>query len=179
MLGGSVVVNDNINELKNNISLISANIESLKNRYLSDVLSGESANVNIPHLDFTLTDYVKALIENEFLIEEELLFHDDESGVGLLYDSILGTMVEGKFISKEEYVRCIANGFKRKSIYICNEIAENASNDYSLTFIENEIYKAIGLLRENWESIDRSVDVDARIEVYNRIEDSWRNCLIG
>jgi len=174
MLGGSVVVNDNINELKNNISLISANIESLKNRYLSDVLSGESANVNIPHLDFTLTDYVKALIENEFLIEEELLFHDDESGVGLLYDSILGTMVEGKFISKEEYVRCIANGFQRRSIYICNEIAENASNDYSLTFIENEIYKAIGLLRENWEFIDRSVDPYARFEVYNRIEDSWR-----
>ena len=174
MLGGSEVVNDNINELKNNISLISANIESLKNRYLSDVLSGESANVNIPHLDFTLTDYVKALIENEFLIEEELLFHDDESGVGLLYDSILGTMVEGKFISKEEYVRCIANGFQRRSIYICNEIAENASNDYSLTFIENEIYKAIGLLRENWEFIDRSVDPYARFEVYNRNEDSWR-----
>ena len=174
MLGGSVVVNDNINELKNNISSISANIESLKNRYLSDVLSGESVNVNIPHLDFTLTDYVKALIENEFLIEEELLFHDDESGVEHLYGSIHVTMVEGKFISKEEYVRCIANGFQRKSIYICNEIAENASNDYSLTFIENEIYKAIGLLRENWESIDRSVDEDARIEVYNRIDDSWR-----
>jgi len=173
MLGGSVVVNDNINELKNNISSISANIESLKNRYLSDVLSGESANVNIPHLDFTLTDYVKALIENEFLIEEELLFHDDESGVGLLYDSILGTMVEGKFISKEEYVRCIANGFQRRYSYIRNEIAENASNDYSLTFIENEIYKAIGLLRENWESID-SVDLYARFEVYNRNEDSWR-----
>ena len=171
MLGGSVVVNDNINELKNNISSISANIESLKNRYLSDVLSGESANVNIPHLDFTLTDYVKALIENKFLIEEELLFHDDESGVEHLYGSIHATMLGGKFISKEEYVRCIANGFQRN--FICNEIAENASNDYSLTFIENEIYKAIGLLRENWESIDRSVDEYARIEVYNRIDDSW------
>lgn len=177
MLGGSVVVNDNINELKNNISSISANIESLKNRYLSDVLSGESANVNIPHLDFTLTDYVKALIENKFLIEEELLFHDDESGVEPnidLYDSIHLTMLEGKFISKEEYVRCIANGFQRRSIDICNEIAENASNDYSLTFIENEIYKAIGLLRENWESIDRSLDGDAIIEVCNGIDDSWR-----
>lgn len=174
MLGGSVVVNDNINELKNNISSISANIESLKNRYLSDVLSGESANVNIPHLDFTLTDYVKALIENEFLIEDELLFHDDESRVEHLYDSIHFTMLGGKFISKEEYVRCIANGFQRRYSDICNEIAENASNDYSLTFIENEIYKAIGLLRENWESIDRSVDGDIIIEVYNGIDDSWR-----
>ena len=173
MLGGSVVVNDNINELKNNISSISANIESLKNRYLSDVLSGESANVNIPHLDFTLTDYVKALIENEFLIEEELLFYDDESVVENLYGLIQLTMLGGKFISKEEYVRCVANGFQRRYSDICNEIAENASNDYSLTFIENEIYKAIGLLRENWESIDRGVDEDARIEVYNEIDGSW------
>lgn len=177
MLGGSVVVNDNIDELKNNISSISANIESLKNRCLSDVLSGESANVNIPHLDFTLTDYVKALIENEFLIEEELLFHNDESGVApriYLYDSIQSIMEEGKFTSKEEYVRCIANGFQRRFTDICDEIAENASNDYSLTFIENEIHKAIGLLRENWESIDRGVDGDAIIEIYQGIDGSWR-----
>ena len=174
MLGGSAVVNDNINKLKNNISSIGANIELLKNRCLSDVLSGESANVNIPHLKFTLTDYVKALIENEFLIEEELLFHDDESGVVPyihLYDSIHLTMQGGKFISKEEYVRCIANGFQRRYIDICNEIDENASNDYSLTFIEDEIGKAIGLLRENWKFIDRGV---YEIEVYEGIDSSWR-----
>lgn len=177
MLGGSVVVNDYIDDLKNSISSIGANIESLKNRYLSDVLSGESANVNIPHLGFTLTDYVKALIENEFLIEEELLFHDDESGVEPkidLYDLNQITMLGGKFISKEEYVRCIASGFQRSFTDICNEIAESASNDYSLTFIENEICKAIELLRENWESVDRGVDGDARIEVYNGIDNNWR-----
>lgn len=177
MLGGSVVVNDNIDELKDNISSISTNIELLKDGYLSAVLSGESANMNIPHLGFTLMDYVKALIENEFLIEEELLFHDDESGIEPdihLYDLIHSTMLGGKFISKEEYVRCIANGFQRGFIDICNEIAENASHDYSVTFIENEIYKAIGSLRENWKSLDRDVDGDARIEVYKGIDGSWR-----
>lgn len=177
MLGDSVELGDNIKELKNNISSISANIEFLKNRYLRDVLPGESANVHIPHLGFTLTDYVKALIENEFLIEEELLFHEDESGEWPridLYDSIFFTMQDGKFTSKEEYVRCIANGFQRRYIDICNEIAENAPSDYSVTFIENEIYKAIGSLEENWESIDRSLEGDVSIEVYQGIDSSWR-----
>lgn len=177
MLGGSVVVNDNINKLKNNISSISANIELLKNGYLSDVLSGESANANIPHLGFTLTDYVKALIENVFLIEDEFLFYEDESGDWPridLYDSIYFTMLEGKFNSAEEYVRCIANGFQRKSIDIREEIVQNASNGYSLSFIENEIYEAFESLRKNWESIGRGVDGNARIEVYNEIDSNWR-----
>ena len=177
MLGGSVEVNDNINELKNNISSINANIELLKNRYLGDVLFGESVNVDIPHLGFTLADYVKALIENVFLIEDELLFYEDESGDMPhidLYDLIYFTMLEGKFNSAEEYVRCIANGFQRRFIDIREEIVQNASNDYSLSFIENEIYEAFESLRENWESIGRGVGENARIEVYNEIDNSWR-----
>lgn len=177
MLGGSVEVNDNINELKNNISSINANIELLKNRYLDDVLFGESVNVDIPHLGFTLADYVKALIENVFLIEDELLFYEDESGDWPridLYDLIYFPMLEGKFNSAEEYVRCIANGFQRRFIDIRENIVQNASNDYSLSFIENEIYEAFESLRKNWESMGMGVGENARIEVYNEIDDNWR-----
>ena len=151
MLGYSVVVNDYINELKNSISLINAKIESLKNQYLSDVISDELANVDIPHLDFTLKDYVKALLENEFLIEEELLFYNDESGGGsriYLYDFIDDNMLDGKSISKEEYARCIASGFQRRFIDICKEIDQNASNGYSVTFIKNKIYKVKNIKKE-------------------------------
>ncbi|WP_303980499.1 AAA family ATPase [Rothia mucilaginosa] len=177
MLGYSVVVNDYINELKNSISLINAKIESLKNQYLSDVISDELANVDIPHLDFTLKDYVKALLENEFLIEEELLFYNDESGGGsriYLYDFIDDNMLDGKSISKEEYARCIASGFQRRFIDICKEIDQNASNGYSVTFIKNKIYKANKSLRENRDSIGRGVDGDAIIEAYEGVEDNWR-----
>lgn len=177
MLGDSVELSDNINELKNSIYSINAKIELLKNYYLNYVLSGESENVDISHLGFTLRDYVEALIENEFRIEEELLFYDDESGVGPridLYDTLFITMLGGEFISKEEYVRCIANGFQRRYIDICNEIAENVLNGYSRTFIENEIYKAIGLLKEKWESLDRAVDENVRHEAYNGFDGSWR-----
>lgn len=177
MLGYSVVVNDYINELKNSISLINEKIESLKNQYLSDVISDELANVDIPHLDFTLKDYVKALLENEFLIEEELLFYNDESGAEsriYLYDLIDDTMLDGKSISKEEYAQCIANGFQRRFIDICKKIDQNASNGYSVTFIKNKIYKANKSLRENRDSIGRGVDGDAIIEAYKGVDDNWR-----
>lgn len=177
MLGGSVVVNDYIDDLKNGISSIGTNIESLKNRYLSDVLSGESANVDIPHLGFTLKDYVKALLENEFLIEEEFLFYDDGSGAEsriYLHDFIDDIMRDSKSISKEEYARCIASGFQRRFIDICKEIDQNASNGYSVTFIKNKIYKANKSLRENRDSIGRGVDGDAIIEAYKGVDDNWR-----
>lgn len=167
LLGEAVEISDEINKLKDNISSYKKYIESLKSKRLSGMLDAFSPDVDIPFVGFTLKEYVNALIDNEIILQDDLLFCGDELDdlpAGNLYERTFAAMLVGTFFSKEEYVRCIAQGVQRKRSEICGDVISSAKSGCSLSVIKDEIRKALESLRGDWTS-----------SAYKEIEHSWHN----
>ncbi|WP_297605780.1 AAA family ATPase [uncultured Rothia sp.] len=167
LLGEAAEISDEINKLKDNISSNKKYIESLKAKRLSGMLDAFSPDVDIPFVGFTLKEYVNALIDNEIILQDDLLFCGDELDdlpAGNLYERTFAAMLVGTFFSKEEYVRCIAQGVQRKGSEICEDVISSAKSGCSLSVIKDEMRKALESLRGNWTS-----------SAYKEIEHSWHN----
>lgn len=167
LLGEAAEISDEIHKLNGDIYSNKKYIESLKRKRLSGMLDVFSSDVDIPFVGFTLKEYVNALIDNEIILQDDLLFSGEELDdlpVGNLYERTFATMLVGTFFSREEYVRCIAQGVQRKKSKICRNVISGAETGCSLGVIKDEIYKALESLRGNWAS-----------GAYREIENSWHN----
>ncbi|WP_314704227.1 AAA family ATPase [Rothia mucilaginosa] len=167
LLGEAAEVSGEIYKLKGDIYSNKKYIESLKKKRLNGVLNAFSPDVDIPFVGFTLKEYVNALIDNEIILQDDLLFCGedlDELPAGNLYERTFVTMLVGKFFSREEYIRCIAQGVQRNKNKICRDVISGAESGCSLEVIKDEIYKALESLRGNWIS-----------DAYKEIENSWHS----
>lgn len=167
LLGEAAEISDEIYKLNGDIYLNKKYIESLKGKRLSGILDVFSSDVDIPFVGFTLKEYVNALIDNEIILQDDLLFSGEELEdlpVGNLYERTFTTMLVGTFFSREEYIRCIAQGVQRNKSKICRDVILGAESGCSLGVIKDEIYKALESLRGNWAS-----------DAYREIENSWHN----